>query len=39
MSLKSKAELQLTKNKQVDLESDINKLERDRKDKGMQVTN
>jgi len=39
MSLKSKAELQLTKNKHLDLESDIGKLKRDRKEKNIQVTN
>jgi DNA repair exonuclease SbcCD ATPase subunit len=39
MSLKSKAELQLTKNKHQDLESDIDKLKRDRQEKGIQVNN
>ena len=34
MSLKSKAELQLTRNKLFDLESDIEKLRRDIQDKG-----
>jgi hypothetical protein len=38
MSLKSKAELQLTKNKHQDLESDIEKLKRDKQEKGLQVT-
>jgi hypothetical protein len=37
MSLKSKAELQLTKNKHQDLESDIEKLGRDKQEKGIQV--
>lgn len=39
MSLKSKAELQLTKNKHQDLESDIDKLKRDRQEKGILVNN
>ena len=38
MSLKSKAELQLTKNKHQDLESDIEKLKRDKQEKNIQVT-
>ena len=38
MSLKSKAELQLTKNKHLDLESDIEKLKRDKQEKNIQVT-
>jgi hypothetical protein len=38
MSLKSKAELQLTKNKHQDLESDIEKLKRDKQEKSIQVT-
>lgn len=37
MSLKSKAELQLTKNKHQDLESDIEKLGRDKQNLGIQV--
>lgn len=39
MSLKSKAELQLTRNKHLDLESDIEKLKRDIQDKDTQVGN
>jgi hypothetical protein len=39
MSLKSKAELQLTKNKHQDLESDIEKLKRDKQEKNIQVSN
>ncbi len=39
MSLKSKAELQLTKNKHLDLESDIEKLKRDKLEKNIQVNN
>ena len=38
MSLKSKAELQLTKTKHQDLESDIEKLKRDKQEKNIQVT-
>jgi chromosome segregation ATPase len=38
MSLKSKAELQLTKNKHTDLESDIEKLKRDKQEKSIQVS-
>ncbi len=38
MSLKSKAELQLTKNKHQDLESDIEKLKRDKQEKSIQVS-
>lgn len=37
MSLKSKAELQLTRNKHLDLESDIEKLKRDIQDKEQQL--
>mmetsp|Transcript_20483 Transcript_20483/g.19453 ORF Transcript_20483/g.19453 Transcript_20483/m.19453 type:complete len:107 (+) Transcript_20483:2499-2819(+) len=39
MSLKSKAELQLTKNKLADLDSDIGKLGRDIQDKQTQLDN
>ncbi len=39
MSLKSKAELQLTRNKHLDLESDIEKLKRDIQDKETQLGN
>lgn len=39
MSLKSKAELQLTRNKHIDLESDIEKLKRDIQDKETQLGN
>ena len=39
MSLKSKAELQLTRNKNQDLDSDIEKLKRDKQEKNIQVTN
>jgi len=35
MSLKSKAELQLTKNKHLDIESDIGKLARDKQEKNI----
>jgi chromosome segregation ATPase len=39
MSLKSKAELQLTRNKLADLDSDIGKLLRDIQDKETQLNN